>query len=188
MGGQISGSGQHRVVPYDPAWNDRAEELIRILRRVLAGSAAAIEHIGSTSVPGLAARPIPDIQVSVRDINDRAGFYPQLVDAGYEHFRFPELSVDDYYVFVPSDGSNTEHIQVCEAGSRQEQRHLAVRDYLRAHPDERTAYEKVKRAAAESADGVRERYSAAKNDFVQSLEKRAVTWCRVRGAADEDSR
>ncbi len=70
MDGQISSSGHHRFVPYDSSWVDRAEQLIRMLRDVLGHNAVAIEHIGSTSVPGLAARPIPDIQVSVRDITD----------------------------------------------------------------------------------------------------------------------
>lgn len=152
-----------------------------MLRRVLGENALAIEHIGSTSVPGLGSRPIPDIQVAVRDITDTPSFYPRLVSAGYRHFAFPELAVDDYYVFVPSDGSNTEHIAVCEAGSAQERRHIAVRDYLRTHSAERTAYEKVKRDAADAACGRREVYSAAKDGFLQELERRALTWWHGNG-------
>ena len=72
--------------------------------------------------------------------------------------------------------SNTEHIQVCESGSDQERRHLAVRDFLREHPDEQAAYERTKRDAAHLAGGVREKYSAAKNDYVQSLQTRALAW------------
>src|SRR5437870_707117 len=77
---------------------ERADELIHMLRTVLGDHAVAVEHIGSTSVPGLAGRPIPGIQVAVLDIADRDTFYSQLVRAGYEHFEFPKLAVDDYYV------------------------------------------------------------------------------------------
>jgi GrpB-like predicted nucleotidyltransferase (UPF0157 family) len=129
----ISGTGDHQIHPYDPRWPEVAAQVAAKLRRVLTGIAVRIDHIGSTAVADLAARPIPDLQVSVADITDRDRFAVPLVAAGYEHFVFPELLVDDYFVFVPADGSNTEHIQICEAGSHQEQRHLAVRDYLRSH-------------------------------------------------------
>ena len=175
-----SGSGEHRIVPYDPEWEGDAARVMDVITDALGDALASIEHVGSTSVEGLAARPIPDIQVCVRDVHDRDSFFPQLVAAGYEHFSFPELNVDDYFVFVPADGSNTEHVLVCETGSRQELRHLAVRDYLRTHGDEREAYEAVKRSAAERADGVREVYSAGKNDFIVALEQRALAWVTTR--------
>jgi GrpB-like predicted nucleotidyltransferase (UPF0157 family) len=175
---QISGSGDHRVVPYDPTWPARAAHLIRLIQQTLGDTAVRVDHVGSTAVPGLAGRPIPDIQVSVRDILGRTAFTRQLERAGYRHFVFPELPVDDYLVFVPQDGSNTEHIEVCEVGSYQETRHLAVRDYLRTHPDERKSYEAVKRAAADAACGAREVYSAGKHEFLQALEQRAVDWYR----------
>ena len=171
-----SGRGDHQVVPHDRRWEARAQELTARLRAVLGEAALAIEHIGSTSVPGLASRPIPDIQVSVADIHDRDSFVPQLALAGYRRFRFPELDVDDYLVFVPADGSNTEHIQVCQRHSHQEHRHLAVRDYLRSNARERDAYERAKRSAAAAARGDRAQYSAGKDAFVEALERRALRW------------
>lgn len=176
MAGQVSGRGDQRIVPYDLAWPSRAEELIDRLRVALGDVARRIEHIGSTAVPGLAARPIPDVQVSVPDVSDHRSFIPALEQLGYAHFRFPELDVDDYFVFVPADGSNTEHVQVCESGSHQEFRHLAVRDYLCAYPSERAAYEVAKRRAAEQAQGERAVYSRNKDGFVQALEQRALEW------------
>lgn len=176
MTGVVSGQRDQRIVPYDPSWPQRAQDLIARLRCALDNAAHRFEHIGSTSVPGLAARPIPDIQISVHDIHDDAAFGPALERLGYAHFRFPELDVDDYFVFVPADGSNTEHIQVCESGSHQELRHLAVRDYLCAHASERDAYEDVKRRAAEQAQGERGVYSRSKDAFVHALEQRAIEW------------
>lgn len=125
---------------------------------------------------GLAARPIPDIQISVVDVHDSGSFSPVLETLGYKRFRFPELDIDDYLVFVPADHSNTEHIQVCQADSHQERRHIAVRDFLRASPSERRAYEAVKREAATRAGGDRSTYSRAKDAFVQGLERRALDW------------
>ncbi|MDX6198116.1 MAG: hypothetical protein QOJ79_1267 [Actinomycetota bacterium] len=164
------------MVPYDGAWRSRARRLEERLRDLLGDQALAIDHIGSTSVAGLAARPITDIQVSVADICDQASFRPALEAGGYRRLRVPELDVDDYLVFVPVDGSNTEHVEVCERGSFQELRHLAVRDYLRAHPGERSAYEQAKRSAATKARGDRARYSAGKDAFVTALERRALAW------------
>jgi GrpB-like predicted nucleotidyltransferase (UPF0157 family) len=171
-----SGLGDHRIVDYDSSWSSRAAVVIDRLRAALGPRARRIEHIGSTSVPGLAARPIPDVQVPVDDVRDHNAFVPALAELGYELFRFPELDVDDYLVFVPADGSNTEHVQVCEAGSQQEHRHLAVRDYLKARPDECDVYEQVKRRAAAAAAGDRAAYSRGKDAHVQGLERRALAW------------
>ena len=171
-----SGTGDHQIRAYDPAWSQVGADLVERVGLILGEVAVRIEHIGSTAVPGLGARPIPDIQVAVAEITARERFEVPLQAAGYLHFAFPELPVDDYLVFVPADGSNTEHIEVCQADSFHERRHLAVRDYLRSHPDEATTYELVKRGAAEAAAGRREVYAAGKNDFVQGLEQRALAW------------
>lgn len=172
----ISGRGHHTIRGYDPGWAERASELIRILRGALANVAVSIEHIGSTAVPGMGARPIIDIQVSVPNVFDRSSFDPQLQSLRYIWFPFPELPDDDYLVYVPADDSNTEHVAVCQAGSLHERRHLALRDYLRADPSAASQYEAVKRQAAEAAQGSREIYSAGKDRTVKELEQQALAW------------
>lgn len=171
-----SGSGDHRIVPHDPAWAGWFDEVAARIRAALGPVALEVEHFGSTSVPGLAARPILDVQVAVADVADQASYVPALATLGFERFHFPELPTDDYPLFVPADGTNEVHIAVCQLGGWQHRRHLAVRDYLRAHPDEAAAYEEAKRRAAELAHGDRSVYSASKNDFVVALEQRAVAW------------
>src|SRR4051794_7305581 len=116
--GSVTGAGHHRIVPYDARWDARARELIAKLRDGLGAVAVRIDHIGSTAVRGLGARPIIDVQVSVADVLDRSSFEPRLNALGYEHFAFPELPVDDYLVYVPSDGSNTQHVSVCQVATR----------------------------------------------------------------------
>jgi GrpB-like predicted nucleotidyltransferase (UPF0157 family) len=179
----VSGTGDHQVVDFDPAWITRAEELMAELATALGPVARRIDHIGSTAVPGLAARPIIDIQISVADIRDTAAFIPLLEAAGYKLWFFGELQDDDYFVFANADGSNTEHVNVCGAGSAQEERHLAIRDYLRANDRERESFEGVKRRSADLADGRREKYSGAKSNFTNNLEARALAWYRGQGSA-----
>jgi GrpB-like predicted nucleotidyltransferase (UPF0157 family) len=168
--------GHHATREYDPVWVARAEALIDRLHAALAPVATSIEHIGSTAVPGMGARPIIDVQVSVVDIFDRQSFEPGLSSLGYQHFPFPELPVMDYLVYVPSDGGNTEHVAICEVGSWHERRHLALREYLRNHPEAAGQYELVKRRAAQAAEGSRKRYAAGKDRTVKLLEARALAW------------
>ena len=170
------GLGDHKIVPYDERWPALARALIARLQTGLGAVAIRLDHIGSTSVIGLGARPIIDVQVSVHDVLDRQAFEPSLVALGYRHFPFPELPIDDYLLFTPADGSNTEHIAVCTHGSWHELRHLALRDFLRVFPDAAARYEAAKRKSARAAEGIRERYSAGKNDTVQALEREALAW------------
>lgn len=171
-----SGTGHQAVRPYDQRWLHRAAVLRQLLDEALADVAVSIDHIGSTAVPGMPARPIIDIQVSVVDVSRREKFESALASVGYQYFPFPELPVDDYLVYVPKDGSNTEHVAVCQTGSWQERRHIAFRDYLRAHPAAAAQYAHVKRRSAEAAQGTRERYSAGKDTIVRDLQKQAVEW------------
>lgn len=175
----VAGVGHHQIRPYDPGWATRAADVMQRLRGSFGDDALRIDHVGSTSVPGMGARPIIDIQLSVRDVYDTRSYDDRLRDLGYRYFWFAELPVDDYLVYDNADGSNTEHIAVCERGSLQEFRHLAFRDFLCAHPWAAQEYEETKRAAATAAVGVREAYAAAKRDCVQRLERDALHWaCR----------
>lgn len=182
-----SGIGDHRVEPHDPMWRHTAADLIRRVHEILGQVAVRVDHIGSTAVPGLGARPILDIQVSVPDIGASASFDPHLRRAGYVHFKPPGWVLDDYLIYVPADDSNTEHLELCEVDSFHERRHLAVRDYLRSHPDESLDYERVKRASAEAAGGQRLLYGGGKSNFVVALQQRALDWYETAGPTGETS-
>ncbi len=130
------------IVDYDPSWVERFKEQRSRIRRALGPSARSVEHIGSTAVPGLAAKPIVDIIVSVDDPNDERTYRTQLQAAGYvlrvrepDHrmFQTPERDV---------------HLHVWRSGSDDERRHLIFRDWLRTHPADRAAYEHTKRMLA----------------------------------------
>ena len=162
-------------MPPDPAWPSAFASEAARLHAALGALAVRIEHVGSTSVPGLAAKPIIDIQVSVPSIEPPEPYRRPLGALG--HLFVPDPESPDYHFFgKPAQRPRTHHLHVCEAGSLHELRHLAVRDFLRAHPTEAEAYGAVKRSAAARHPGDRIAYMAAKRPFVEDLERRALAW------------
>jgi GrpB-like predicted nucleotidyltransferase (UPF0157 family) len=168
---------RQRFVDYDAIWPEWFEEVARDLRAALPD--AQVEHYGSTSVPGLGGRPILDVQVALPEIADRSTYEPQLMQLGYQPFTPPDmapLAADGMMIYVPKDGSNAVHLSVCGQGGFHNRRQLAVRDYLRTHPDEADAYAEAKMRAAATAGGVREAYARGKAEFVVGLQERALRW------------
>jgi len=169
-----------RIVPYDAGWPARADEELRRLKEGLGSVAVRLEHVGSTAVPGLAAKPILDLQLSVADIERRAAFVEPLERLGYLFVPVPE-SPDHHFFARPPERPRSHHLHVCEAGSHHELRHLAVRDFLRAHDPEAAGYADVKQAAAARHPEDRLAYIAAKQEYVEDLEARALAWARGAG-------
>jgi GrpB-like predicted nucleotidyltransferase (UPF0157 family) len=140
------------IEPYSERWPERFQELAGRIRALLGDRALRIDHIGSTAVPGLAAKPVIDVQVTVRELADAepllgAGFEEKV---GFGDHRPPGAQGPDAdwrkRFFNPSAGRANVHVRV---GGRANQRYaLLFRDYLRAHPDSAKAYEDLKRALA----------------------------------------
>jgi GrpB-like predicted nucleotidyltransferase (UPF0157 family) len=164
-----------RIVEYDPAWPGMAEaEIVRIAAAV-GEVAVRIDHVGSTAVPGLAAKPIVDLQLSVAEVDERSLYGEPLEGLGY--LFAPDPASPDFHFFgLPAARPRTHHLHVCRAGSEDERRHLAVRDYLRAHPDEVVAYAELKRGLVARAPGDRLAYITGKDSYVAALELRALAW------------
>jgi GrpB-like predicted nucleotidyltransferase (UPF0157 family) len=136
-----------------------------------------LEHVGSTAVPGLAAKPILDLQLSVAAIEPRAVYTEPLERLGYLFVPAPESP--DYHFFAkPPDRPRSHHLHVCQAGSENEFRHLAVRDFLRAHGDEAVRYAALKRQVAARNPHDRLAYIEGKDEYVTQLVARAVRWAR----------
>jgi GrpB-like predicted nucleotidyltransferase (UPF0157 family) len=167
-----------RIVDHDPAWPGRAREELERVVAALGPTAVRLEHVGSTSVPGLGAKPIIDMQVSVTDIERQDDYVGPLEELGY--MFAPDPAFPDYHYFAkPHARPRSHHLHVCQAGSRQELRHLAVRDFLRAHPDEAASYEQLKRALVREHPEDRLAYVAGKDQYMLELEARAVRWARL---------
>jgi GrpB-like predicted nucleotidyltransferase (UPF0157 family) len=131
-----------------------------------------LEHVGSTAVPGLAAKPILDLQVSVAALEPRERYGAPLERLGYLFVPAPESP--DYHLFArPPERPRTHHVHVCAAGSDHEARHVAVRDFLRAHPDEAARYADLKRRLVARHPHDRLAYIAGKEAYMAALEARA---------------
>jgi GrpB-like predicted nucleotidyltransferase (UPF0157 family) len=161
------------VAPFDPEWATIASAWIGRLHHVLASVDARIEHIGSTAVPGLAAKPVVDLQVAVPRLADEQTYRPAIESLG---LPLRARATDHRFFRPPEAAARTVHVHVCERGSAWERRHILFRDFLRAHPDRREEYARLKRRLAASVGGDRARYTAGKEDFISRTLEDAEQW------------
>jgi GrpB-like predicted nucleotidyltransferase (UPF0157 family) len=157
------------VVDPDPGWPATYEaEETRIVHALPKGLVARIDHVGSTSVLGLAAKPTIDIQLSLTSMVPRSSYAAPLIDLGYRHV------LDHEYFKRDVDGRPAFHIHVCPADSAWERRHLAFRDWLRTHPEDANAYAELKRrlVAEHPRDPIG--YTEAKGAFIRELTRKAL--------------
>lgn len=154
------------VVPYDPEWPRRFEEERIVLAAVFAGSEPVIEHVGSTAVPGLGAKPVVDIMVGLQALVDAVDRIPALEAAGYEYVDEYETQLPERRYFrKPRRRPRAFHVHCVVTGSEFWTRHLAFRDYLRAHPDAAAAYYELKRDLAARLS--KDEYTPAKSLFIE---------------------
>lgn len=161
------------VVAYDQRWPQRFEEWRRLLGDGLGHAALRVTHVGSTAVPGLAAKPIVDIQISVRDVEREAAYVPAIERAGVA-LRAREPG---HRYFRPAGNRPRDlQIHVCDAGSTWERDHLLFRDYLRATPAARDAYGQLKIELADRYPDDRLAYTDAKSAFILDTLDAANAW------------
>ena len=159
------------IEEYDPRWPQEFESICTRVAEGLGPLAAAIEHVGSTSVPALAAKPIIDLDILLRSPADLSEVIRILESFGYEHRG--DLGVPGREAFRAPAGSFPHHLYVCPPDGREYYRHLAFRDHLRAHPQDAETYAALKRRLALKHADDREAYSCGKADFVEEILRRA---------------
>jgi GrpB-like predicted nucleotidyltransferase (UPF0157 family) len=167
------------IIPYDPEWPNLFAHLGGALRAALGDFALRIDHIGSTSVPGLDAKPVIDVQISVASLEPLDAYRAPLESLGYV-FRADNTERTKRY-FRESPGLRRTHIHVRRAGSFSEQFALLFRDYLRAHADDARRYAKVKHRLANSYRHDRHGYTDAKIPHVWEIMTRADRWSQKVG-------
>lgn len=171
------------VVPYDPAWplrfKDERRHLLDCMPRELIGR---IEHFGSTAVPGLCAKPVIDMLIEVRSLDEASSrVVPVLEARGYDYFWRP-TSGDDvppwYAWFIKRDdaGRRTHHLHFVEPSFSSHWDRLLFRDWLVAHPDVARAYAALKSSLARTASD-RLAYAQAKGDFIERVTAEAKRAC-----------
>jgi GrpB-like predicted nucleotidyltransferase (UPF0157 family) len=160
------------VVEYDPHWAATFEILRSNLAEALGTLAAAIEHIGSTAVSGLAAKPIIDIDVLLKSASDLPLVIQRLASLGYAHRG--DLGIAGREAFAAPSAAPVHHLYVCPPESQEYRRHLALRNYLRSHSAEAAAYSELKRSLAARFREDRSAYLAGKSEFIELLLQQAL--------------
>jgi GrpB-like predicted nucleotidyltransferase (UPF0157 family) len=163
------------IVPYDERWPALYDAARAELSAAL-GESVAIEHVGSTAVPGLAGKPIIDIMVGVPSLEHDQPLIDAVVGLGYEFVpeTIPPMPFRRFFRRVderlaPRFSRAGYHVHMVEQTHEFWPAHLAFRDHLRAHPDDAAAYEQLKRELADRFGSERERYTDAKGDFIASV-------------------
>jgi GrpB-like predicted nucleotidyltransferase (UPF0157 family) len=159
------------VLDYDPAWAECFRQEEAKIRAALGEAALAIEHIGSTSVPGLAAKPIVDILLVVEDSSDEASYVPALESAGYV-LRVREPDFHEHRMFRTP--AKDVHVHVFSPGSPEIERYLLLRDHLRENDEDRELYARTKHDLASRDWPSMQHYAEAKSEVIESIIARAA--------------
>lgn len=136
------------VLPYDEGWKSAFEAIRQELEQVLEDLILSIEHVGSTSVEGLAAKPIIDIDVVIRDDTPLVAVISALAEIGYQHEGDLGIPQREAFRYDHKPHLRKHHMYVCPESSRELRRHIVFRDYLRSHPEDAAEYGRIKLEAA----------------------------------------
>ena len=159
-----------RVVDYDSDWPRIFLDLRDWIWLSVSDVATAIEHVGSTAVPGMAAKPVIDIDVVITSRSSLASVLPRVERLGYQYRG--DLGIEDREAFKAPENQPAHRLYVCVQDSLALKNHVAVRDYLRTHLAEAEAYSALKKELAKRFAIKRERYVNAKTEFILSILKR----------------
>ena len=173
----IGGPEKRAIViqPYSPTWPFAFEEHRRRITGALGPVAHRVDHIGSTAVKGLPAKPIIDIQVSVSDVELESSYVEPLSAAGYM------LRVRERGHRMLRTPERDTHVHICEAGSDWERRHLLLRDWLRQSAEDRQAYADLKFQLQKQDWESTNHYADAKTGLIAEIGARAEVWARSTG-------
>ena len=162
------------IVAYNPRWPALYEEEKSRILGLIGDKVVAIEHVGSTAVPGLGAKPIIDITIAVHRLADAEECIELLLTIGYEYKPPDRVGIPERRFFDKGPpGASTYHIHMVELTSDFWERHLLFRDFLRAHPEVAEQYYELKKGLAAKYGEDREGYTEGKTSFIEGVVARA---------------
>ena len=165
-------SGKEKIIikEYDPKWQALFETESAEIMEAIGHYVAEIEHIGSTAVPGLCAKPVIDILVGLRRLLDAQDCILPMEGMGYEYFpEFEDEFPERRYFRKTSNGKRTHQIHMVEINTDFWKRHLAFRDHLRTHLETANEYAALKKELAKQFENDREGYTNAKTIFIENI-------------------
>ncbi len=163
------------IEKYTPEWKTKFEDEKKLLTQVLSGVTFQIEHIGSTSVEGLGAKPVIDILIGLSDFSIADKQVTKIIKTGYHYLNQYEDTMPYRRFFTKDDKAiRTHHIHMVQLDAEFWKRHIAFRNYLRNHPKELQEYDSLKKelASKEWKDG--NEYAEAKSEFIRMIEQKAL--------------
>jgi GrpB-like predicted nucleotidyltransferase (UPF0157 family) len=169
--GEFNENESFDLADYDPNWPAIFEQESELVAAALGDDLVEIEHIGSTSIPGLRAKPIIDLLAAVESFAPIAEYERLLAPLDYHHHSHPD---EDERIFFWKGIPRTHHLHIVEYATWEHQRHLVFRDYLRNHPEMARWYEQVKRELWIAFKGNRPAYTKGKTAFIKTIMARAV--------------
>ena len=173
------------LVPHDPEWSLHANQEISRLQGGLSFQIIGIYHIGSTSIPGIKAKPILDFVMEVENLDDVLNAIAEFEALGY--INKGELGIPGRQFFSKdTDGERSHHLHVFQKGHPDIERHTIFRDFLRANPDSAREYEKLKEKLAKRFPKQSSSYTAGKSDFILSMDEVARYWLEHHQYKTED--
>jgi GrpB-like predicted nucleotidyltransferase (UPF0157 family) len=170
-GGKAAVPDAVRILDYDPGWPELFRALAERVRTALGSAVIAVEHVGSTAVPGLVAKPVIDLDIVVLPQNFRLAI-ERLASLGYAHEG--DRGVVGREAFRWPAGEGRHHLYLCAPDSPALRDHLLFRDYLRAHPETARAYADLKLELARRNVDDRTGYQSAKSGFVEAVTRQAA--------------
>lgn len=163
------------VVPHDAAWRSKFVDESNLITPVLGDNLVIIHHIGSTSIPGIYAKPIIDILVEVKDITKVDEPNAAMTALGYE--AMGEFGIPGRRFFRKNtESQRSHHVHIFAANSPDIKRHLAFRDYMIAHPEDAQKYSELKRQLAKLYPENIYGYMDGKDGFIKEMERKALAW------------
>ena len=162
------------VVDYDPNWKKLFELERDQLSKAIGHNAVKVTHIGSTSVAGLAAKPVIDILIEVSSLDELDSANKSIEALGY--LAKGENGISGRRYFQKGGNQRSHHVHAFQTNDLHLQRHVAFKEYLIAHPTIASEYSNIKKQAVTNSDNNINLYMALKNDFIQKHEKIAIEW------------
>ena len=165
---------QVRLAAYDPDWERLGREACAHIRNACADLQVRVEHVGSTSVPGLSAKPIVDIVAGLPEPESMARVRTRLTEIGYIYRGEGEGGIGHLFVWESEPDVRTVHVHAVQHGSTHWKEYVCFRDALQQDPDLRLRYEQLKRWNAAAFSNDRKAYTAAKDGFVRDVLMKAL--------------
>ena len=165
--------GTVRIVPYNPTWAKMFEQEKQALEEMFGSRILAVEHVGSTAVPGLSAKPIIDINVAIASLTDVQDFIEKLPGLGYQYlpdrsYPTPEYAYRHFFTKGP-ESSRTHYLKLIELHNKEWEDAIFFRDCMRRNKTARDNYAVLKRQLAEKYADDRASYTESKAEFIQDI-------------------